>query len=61
MNVNRLATIKIGEHSLSNTQCEKLLGFKINSQLNTNNLETIIKTVNYKVHDLARITPCESF
>ena len=44
MNVNRPATIKIGEHTISNSYCEKLLGVKIDSQLKFNNhLETIIK------------------
>ena len=44
MNVNRPATIKIGEQTISNSYCEKLLGVKIDSQLKFNNhLETIIK------------------
>ena len=57
MNVNRSATIKIGEHTISNGYCEKLLGVKIDSQLKFNNLETIIKKASQKVHVLARITP----
>ena len=44
MNVNRSATIETGEHTISNSYCEKLLGVKIDIQLNFNNyLETIIK------------------
>ena len=44
MNANRPATIKIGEHTISNNYCEKLLGVKIDGQLKFNNHpETIIK------------------
>ena len=57
MNVNRPATIKIREHTISNSYCEKLLGVKIDSQLKSNNhLETIIKKASQKVLVLARIT-----
>ena len=56
-NFNRLATIKIGEHNVSNSYCEKLLGIKIDSQFKFNNhFETIIKKASQKVHFLARIT-----
>ena len=42
MNFNRSATMKIGEHTISNSYCEQLLGVK--NQLNFNkHLETIIK------------------
>ena len=58
MNVNRPATIKIVEHNISNSYCEKLLGVKIDSHLNFNNhRQTIIKKTSQKVHVLARITP----
>ena len=44
MNINRLATIKIGDHTTSNSYCEKLLSVKIDIQLNFNNhFETIKK------------------
>ena len=44
MNVNRPATITTGEHTIVNSYYEKLLGVKIDSQLNfSNHLETIIK------------------
>ena len=44
MNVKRPATIKISEHTISNSYWENLLCVKIDSQLNFNNhLETIIK------------------
>ena len=50
-NFNRLATIKIGEHNVSNSYCEKLLGIKIDSQFKFNNhFETIIKKASQKVH-----------
>ena len=31
MNVNRPATIDIGEHTISNSYCQKLLGIQIDS------------------------------
>ena len=56
INVNRPATIKIGEDTISKSYCEKLLGVKTDSQLSFNNhLETIIKRASQKVHVLARI------
>ena len=58
MNVNRPATIKIDEHNISNSYCEKLLGVIIDSQLKFNNhLETIVKKPSQKVRVLTRITP----
>ena len=58
MNVNRPATIKIGEQTISNSYCEKLfIDIDIDSQLKFNNdLETIIKKASEKVHVLARTT-----
>ena len=58
MNVNRPATIKIGEQAISNSYCEKLfIDIDIDSQLKFNNdLETIIKKASEKVHVLARAT-----
>ena len=44
MNVNSLATIEIGEYTLSNSYCKKLFGAKIAGQLNFNNyLEKILR------------------
>ena len=58
INIKRPATIKIGEHTTSNSYCKKLIGVKIDSQLKFNNdYETIIKKVSPKVHVLARIIP----
>ena len=46
MNVNRPATIKTGEHNISNGYCENVLGLKISNQLNfSNHIETFIKKV----------------
>ena len=57
MSANRSANIKIGEHTISNSYCEKLLGVQIDSELNFNNhLETIIKKGSQKLHVLIRIT-----
>ena len=58
MNVNKPDTIKIGQHTISNSYCEKRLGIKIDNRLKFNNhLETIIKKASQNVHVLARITP----
>ena len=56
MNVNRPATIKIGEHTMSNSYCETLHSVKIDSQLNfKNRLETTIKKTTQQVQVLAEI------
>ena len=58
VNANRLATIKIGEHTISNSYFEKLSSVNIDSQFNFNNhLQTIIKKASQKVRVLARSTP----
>ena len=58
MNASRPVTIQIGEHTISNSYCEKLPGVKIDSQLKFNNhLEKIIKKTSREVYVLARITP----
>ena len=63
INVNRPATIKIGEHTISNSYYEKLFGAKIDSQLNFNNhRETIIKKASQNVNVLVRVRPlCKSY
>ena len=51
MLISQPATIKIGEHTLSNSYCEKLLAVKIASQLKFNDhLEAIITKASQKVH-----------
>ena len=51
-------SIEIDGHKISNSNCEKLLGVIIDSQLKFNvHLEALIKKANQKVHVLARITP----
>ena len=57
MNVNRPATVKIDDHTTSNSYCEKLLSVKIDSQLNFNHNFETIKKARQKAHVLARITP----
>ena len=58
INANRPATIKIDEHTTSDSYCEKLFGVKIDSQLKFNNhLETTTKKASQKVHVLVIITP----
>ena len=56
MDANSPTTIKIGERTISNSYCEKLLRVQISSQRNFNNyLETIIKIS--MIHVLARTRP----
>ena len=48
MNFNMPATMKIGEHTISNSYCEQL--FCVKNQLNFNkHLETIIKKASQKI------------
>ena len=59
MNVNSPANINIGEHTISNSYCDKLLGVKIDSKLNFNNhLETIIKKASQMVHVWLKLHLC---
>ena len=56
MNIDRLATVKLVEHSISNSHCEKVFGFKIDSQLCFNNhLERIINKASQKLLILAKM------
>ena len=51
-------TIEIKGNEILNSESEKLLGVTIDNKLSfNNNLQKILKKVNQKVHDLARITP----
>ena len=53
-----IKAIEMGKHIISNSYCEKLLGVKINSQLNFKNyFETIMKKASQHVHALDIITP----
>ena len=47
-----------GPFEIKNTNCEKLLGIKVNSRLNFNkHLDRIIKKASRKINALSRITP----
>ena len=53
INVNRPATINIGEHIISNSYRKKMLGVEIDSQLSfSDHTEKIIKKASQKVHVL---------
>ena len=57
MYVSWSATIKKGEHTVSNSYYEKFLGANIDSQLDFKiHLETIVKKGSQKVNVLARMT-----
>ena len=48
----------IGPFEIKNTNCEKLLGIKVNSRLNFNeHLDGIIKKASREINALSRITP----
>ena len=48
----------IGPFEIKNTNCEKLLGIKVDSRLNFNeHLDGIIKKASRKINALSRITP----
>ena len=58
MSTKTPATLKIGDNSISNSDCKKPLGVKIDSKLNFNiHLDTILKKASQKIHVLAKITP----
>ena len=54
---NEPAKIQIGESLIESTNCEKLLGVKINSKLSFVKRIKIIKKANNKLRALARVTP----
>ena len=58
MNVNRPATIKIGEHTMSNSYCEKLHGVKIDKSILTIILKRLLKKPVRIYIFLARLVPC---
>ena len=50
--------IKIGDYTIDNNECEKLLGVKINVNLNFNDhISDLCKKASRKVSALARVTP----
>ena len=55
---NENISIHIGPFEIKNTNCEKLLGIKVDSRLNFNeHLHGIIKKVSRKINALSRTTP----
>ena len=55
---NENVSIYIGPFEIKNTNCEKLLGIKVDSILNFNeHLDGIIKKASRKINALSRITP----
>ena len=52
----------IGPFEIKNTNCEKLLGIKVDSRLNFNeHLDGIIKKANRKINALSRITHLRTY
>ena len=55
---NENISMHIGPFEIKNTNCEKLLGIKVDSRLNFNeHLDGIIKKASRKINALSRITP----
>ena len=55
---NKPVGIKIGDYTIDNSGCEKLLDLKIDVNLNfNNNISELCKEANRKIFTLARVTP----
>ena len=55
---NQNILMHIGPFDIKNTNCEKLLGIKVDGRLNFNtHLDGIIKKASHKINALSRITP----
>ena len=55
---NKNVSMHIGPFGIKNTNCEKLLGIKVDSRLNFDeHLDGIIKKASRKINALSRITP----
>ena len=58
VSTNASVNIKIGDYIISNSKCEKLLGIKLDSNLNFNtHITDLCKKASRKVSALARVTP----
>ena len=58
VSTNNSVDIKIGDYVISNSECEKLLGVKIDVNLNFNtHISELCKKASRKVSALARVTP----
>ena len=62
ISTNRQLDIKIGDYIIGNSECEKLLGVKIDVNLNFNNhISDLCKKASGKISALARAAPFMSF
>ena len=62
ISTNRHLDIKIGDYTVGNSECEKLLGVKIDVNLNFNNhISDLCKKASRKISALARVAPFMSF
>ena len=62
ISTNRHVDIKIGDHTIGNSECEKLLGVKIDVNLNFGNqISDLCKKARRKISALARVAPFMSF
>ena len=58
LNNKERVTMKIGETEIKSSNCEKLLGIKINDKLTFNeNLNYIINKASHKTNTLSRVAP----
>ena len=62
ISTNRHLDNKIGDHTIGNSECEKLLGVKIDVNLNFNNhISDLCKKATKKISALARVAPFVGF
>ena len=59
VSMNKPVGIKIGDYTIDNSECEKLLGVKIDVNLNFNDhISDLCKKASIKIFPLARVTLC---
>ena len=58
VSTSKLVGIKVGDYTIDNSECEKLLGVKIDVNLNFNDhISDLCKKASRKISALARVTP----
>ena len=58
VSTNKPVGIKIGDYTIDNSECEKLLGVKLDLNLNFNDhISDLCKKASRKISALARVTP----
>ena len=58
VSTNKPVGIKVGDYTIDNSECEKLLGVKIDVNLNFNDhISDLCKKASRKISALARVTP----